>query len=180
MTDTTTSGIGTQIEKSSTHEQKMQFPGPSFEDESYKPSFWLEDGWLRWAFTGVGVLALLYYSPEICTGLFYLGWFVLACIFVPIILVLKFIEFLFWICGYPLNFWAKLALYLGSTVIVFLYFFLERQSTPSNTVSNNRQRCDNSAYIAHQMEIREANAKVRHYELLAELRNRPSHWYWWT
>ncbi len=179
MTDTTVKSIGS-TEKVSGAAEKTQFPGPSFEDEPYKPSIWLEEEWLRWAFTGVAVLTLLYYSPEICTGLFYIGWFFLSCIFVPTALVFKFIEFLFWICGCELNFWSKLVLYVGSAVIVFLFFLLGRQSTPSNTVSNSSQRCDNSAYLAHQMEIQEANAKVRHYELLVEMRNRPSHWYWWT
>lgn len=181
MTDTTTSGIGTQKEITVTQKEKTLFPGPNFEEESYKPSIWLEETWIRWCFTVVGILALLYCTPEILTVLFYLGWLLLSCIFVPIVLLGKFIEFLFWICGHELNFWAKLVMYGGSTIIVFLVFLLGRQnSTPSKPVVSKSNGCNNSDYIAHQMKIREANAKVRNYEILAELRNRPSHWYWWT
>jgi len=179
MTDTTVKSIGSPEEVSGATE-KTQFPGPSFEEQSYKSSIWLEEGWIRWAFTAVGVMALLYCTPEILTGLFYMGWFLLSCIFVPIVLLGKFIEFLFWICGHELNFWAKLVLYGGSTAIVFLFFLLGYQKTPeSNTVTPKTGGCDNSSYVAHLLEQQAARDRVRQIEYEQDRLNRPSYIYNW-
>lgn len=173
MTDTTTSGIGTQKEITVTQKEKTLFPGPNFEEEPYHHSIWLDDGWICKAFIAVAILVGLFYLPEI----FHFCLFLVGLVVLPFILFYKVTMFIFWCFGFEPTIPQQILIY-GSMVAVVTYLWRMGCFRYDPELDERFSRAENS--VLHEMRYQEQLRKNRHEELIRTINNRPYPWYWWS